>query len=1678
MAPTRPMLGDMELQLVQRVDAGQEQTLTQHEVPALEGDFLQRRGRRASRLTLEGVITGEDAADRLKTLREKFRAAAPVAFVADIATATQVGEVLIEELSVRELAGKPARFAYALTLREFIRPPRPQTEEPPPAPIPSIDVLKGTLVIDVVAEGDVDMTNVQVTLEGTNADGTSSTRVVTQRTGNTWTATELEPGNYTARAATLDAEPVTANGSKQVSAGQTAQLTLTLRRGAPVATMFVVHFRFDRAFVEPCARNVLRQVRDFAVAHTDQKLLIVGHTDRTGSGPYNQSLSERRARAVHAFLTFGRDQAAADASVAEWNELRRRRRPPGAITTVNDNWETELRQAQHMLQDLGDYPGNVDNVDGPLTREAIRAFRCRKGLPPGTALDDDVWEALVRDYMAQDAFAVPADQFLPNCQGEVLKWLGCGEEDPVNNTPNAFRPSRRVELLFVSANSLPCQVPQPDTFNLPRAGAVNNGWCVGPAATATSGHSCFVNPRLPNPRVPPSNSPTGPWNRQPAEPGSINVQGNISFENGAPAAAQPFVLIAPNGEFVTGELGNGEPNTSRTTDAAGNFSFADKTRGFYHLEVLSPPNRPLLVRLAENGDETVRGNAVCKALRDNNDRLNALIVNAPTIREIRIPAAAHLMTALHPTTRAVRTCPAAVGPALPQRTAHSAADVRSFFDAANRVWRQARIRLVLQDADIVSEAYAFRVDCEVDSNEFVFILERCAYPNTANFFFFGDLSGFSEAGVTVQAPLAGPRVSVEGCAVSDRFQFAAFTPPLDLPLNAAQSEQTLAHEFGHFLNLSVPDHVQNTAANSDRLMLAGTADGSNRTLVQTEVAQARTSNNADLDCLPLGLNVTGATRIGGARSHEFMVLQDAAAVVTIDAVINPRLIDPAVGSVAIVGGLPGANPLQRTVSRATNGRTEIVATYTPVRGGSPVINYVTIFVVTFRLRVVGAAQVGGPAGTTFIASDDPNAVVTVNAEIDPQPFCVPFNLVSWTGGTEASDPLRRTVSGLTATPVTVQAALLGTSQSVSIIIVAFELRVEGALQMGDRTSTTFAALVQAGQVVTLIADVTPLQPTFAPPNLVNWVGGTAVPGDPLRRTVARAAELTTNVSATVGNTTRRVTIQVIGDPSLPGPFAVGELEYAESAQAAFNMPAQGTFTLPGPDDAPMVPFSVRRRALIRYPASAAGVNQPVSAAQSTYPLVVILHGNHRRVLDDGTTFVESYRGHEYIARHLASRGYVAISIDVDDINARDDLIRGRGRAIIEHLGVMRGLNTTHPTLNGKIDLTNIGLVGHSRGGEGVVAAEQLNVRDGLGHQIKAVVSIAPTNSEDFRHSTTPYLVLYGTSDGDVSGESDGGNPFLLYDRASPPKAMVFVYGAIHNRFSTNADWLAARFIDNDDARMISEADHQNVAKGFCLAFFERHLRNVAGHDLFFNNNARPQSVAAVEMHHQYQHQTRSIVDNFEQPPPDPTLPLGQQLAARASTNTLTLGVTATGLSVPGGVFTNALTEASLKQADTTSFVHDSFGVMIAWDSTAAVYTSTLGTLDASSFQVLSFRVTQRLGSARNPANAAQDFFVRLTDTANRSAAIRVGTATAIPAPFIRHDHDTLHPPPLIRTRLVDRRPDRPSISKSALKTIRLRLDDFKAANAQLNLSSLQTLAFEFRQTARGEVALDDIEFSI
>ena len=161
---------------------------------------------------------------------------------------------------------------------------------------------------------------------------------------------------------------------------------------------------------------------------------------------------------------------------------------------------------------------------------------------------------------------------------------------------------------------------------------------------------------------------------------------------------------------------------------------------------------------------------------------------------------------------------------------------------------------------------------------------------------------------------------------------------------------------------------------------------------------------------------------------------------------------------------------------------------------------------------------------------------------------------------------------------------------------------------------------------------------------------------------------------------------------------------------------------------------------------AAAVWYPKNAPQGQKPLLMFLHGNHStcgyydaslkaRVDDNneytfsgtcpkGYVMAPSHMGYRYLAERLASWGYVVVSINAnrgvngawEDWETDDDpdLILRRGRLVLRHLQQLAAWNasggapaTLGFSARGSLDFGNIGLLGHSRGGDGMVAAASL-----------------------------------------------------------------------------------------------------------------------------------------------------------------------------------------------------------------------------------------------------------------------------------------------------------------------------------------------------------------------------------
>ncbi len=198
-----------------------------------------------------------------------------------------------------------------------------------------------------------------------------------------------------------------------------------------------------------------------------------------------------------------------------------------------------------------------------------------------------------------------------------------------------------------------------------------------------------------------------------------------------------------------------------------------------------------------------------------------------------------------------------------------------------------------------------------------------------------------------------------------------------------------------------------------------------------------------------------------------------------------------------------------------------------------------------------------------------------------------------------------------------------------------------------------------------------------------------------------------------------------------------------------------------------------------------------------FPLVLVAHGNH-----DMKDFSDP--GYEYLGRHLAGRGFILASLDMNFVNGG---IRGendaRGWLFLKHVEVWKEFNSDPANpFHALVDLKNIGIIGHSRGGEAVGHAAAFNrltrypddatLTWDFGFDLRAVIAIAPVDGQ-YRPTSrlapmenVNYLVFHGTHDGDVSSFS-GLRTYkrIRFTDGEPHfKASVYVHRANHGQWNT------------------------------------------------------------------------------------------------------------------------------------------------------------------------------------------------------------------------------------------------------------------------------------------------------
>ncbi|MGI9204953.1 MAG: hypothetical protein ACR2Q3_13145 [Woeseiaceae bacterium] len=336
------------------------------------------------------------------------------------------------------------------------------------------------------------------------------------------------------------------------------------------------------------------------------------------------------------------------------------------------------------------------------------------------------------------------------------------------------------------------------------------------------------------------------------------------------------------------------------------------------------------------------------------------------------------------------------------------------------------------------------------------------------------------------------------------------------------------------------------------------------------------------------------------------------------------------------------------------------------------------------------------------------------------------------------------------------------------------------------------------------------------------------------------------------------------DPSLPGSFDVASLSYgAGENRRRPEFGVERDLESRTVDASPLLPEwkGVKKRMRERFwgfGLEEAPLNGLVWAPEGDgpFPLALIIHGNHG---------MEEYSdpGYAYLGELLASRGIIAVSIDENFINGtwsgdfQGKEMPARAWLLLEHLRLWREWNTTdRHRFAGRIDLDNIALIGHSRGGEAVSMAYAYNdlpnfpddatVEFDYGFSIPALVAVAQIDKRYHRRvelEDVNFLALQGSYDSDESAFHGlrQFNRIELSDDAYRFKTGLYIHGANHGQFNSiwgREDSGPPGAWQLNLAPIISGEDQRQIAKVYIAGFLAATLQNDARYVSLFRDTRK------------------------------------------------------------------------------------------------------------------------------------------------------------------------------------------------------------------------------------------------
>jgi dienelactone hydrolase len=279
----------------------------------------------------------------------------------------------------------------------------------------------------------------------------------------------------------------------------------------------------------------------------------------------------------------------------------------------------------------------------------------------------------------------------------------------------------------------------------------------------------------------------------------------------------------------------------------------------------------------------------------------------------------------------------------------------------------------------------------------------------------------------------------------------------------------------------------------------------------------------------------------------------------------------------------------------------------------------------------------------------------------------------------------------------------------------------------------------------------------------------------------------------------------------------------------------------------------------------------------------------------GVEPIRSYRGYDYLGRHLAGHGFVVVSVSANGANAgssepgaNDYTVRAA--LLNEHLRLWQQLarsgdgplagtlldpsgSPATVDFRNRVDLGNVGTLGHSRGGRAVMhhAADEQRDAWPAGVQIKAVVPMEPVPSGGEDVTTVPFATVIGACDW-VSNPAARDYLDRVRGRNTTPLHQWTVHGANHNFFNSQWSPDGESVLGYDDAHVsafgepnppgrcrttdsaqreepqLTEDRQRTLGLGYVSAFFRRYLTGDKAFDGMLAGTQHPLSaVGAVDV---------------------------------------------------------------------------------------------------------------------------------------------------------------------------------------------------------------------------------------